>query len=977
MPGIKGSVRLDIDRLGLEARVTLTPGVGGTEVSPDTVRELLSQRGVSEGVIQEEIERAFRTVQRKAAPVVFIAARGLPPQACEPEACVLQPLSLPANLKAAAERIISGARPPEVFRVRLERVRAEKNTGKRAGLFSKKQEAQPVWEMKPIREPVSVDPAVSEKGYVRKGSVVAGIKPAVPGKDGRSIYGKTILVPRAEKGGILLGANTSRTDTEVKAAASGILRKGADWLDVIPFQAHEVTLSVEGATCHLSFAPGSAGAPPLDIPAVLAEAAAMGFGRDALIPEDEIRSILDKAVSSKKSIVKHCLTPSMDSVIAVTVSPDRMRATLSLRKGRGAGRKLALAEVGEAIRNSGVKGFDSERVKKDILAFYNGRQFELQDYTLAVGQPPEKGEDGRIELLVEFLKKAETDAILRYSEDNSAGMAEVASRVEFPLAAVESIAIVKQGVSVLHIVSPGPGRPGLDVMKTGIPAVKGDEPKIKFLENLKKKRDVMVSEIDGIVETGTVGGVTFVRVRPHRDGELRVTVSEDRMKGLISFFPAQGTGKIADYEEVRAFVEKEGITQGLQSETLLKALDAVSKNLPIRDLCIAQGKPPRGSEVSKPVIHVQLATGSHVAVLDDGRADFKNQDTITQVAKGTLLATLPAPGQGLEDGWDVTGKPIPAVDKGRESLQAGKNVGISEQPDGSARFYAGIDGELSLENGVLEVKELHTIAGDVDLGTGNVKFKGKVRVKGSVLSGFTLVSGDDAVIDEVVQAAFVSSDGSIWVGHGIKGEGRAILRARGSIMASFAEQAALISMGDIRLNHGCIRCQVKCNGKLILESEKGVLMGGRVKVKHGATVFNLGSAGGARTEVSFGQDYVVQDQIEREIRELDIVRHRIAELDAGMKKLERGGAAVRRELEEARQSKLQDLKELEQRNMRILGLRDRMEEHFPSEIVVRGTMFPGAVVESHGRLFSVTEERSRIALQFDATLGRIVEKPAK
>ena len=973
MAGIKGTIHLAIDSLGLEAKVTITPQEGGLEVSPESVKSLLSERGVKEGIVFEEIERAFRTVIRKGTPIELIAASGTPPRASEPESVIAAPLSLPGNLRAAAERVVARAKPPEAFRVREEKVM---KTG--LSLFGRKKETRTAWEKKTVREPVSVDPAVVEISYVRKGSMIASVRPAVPGKDGRSIYGKPILVPRTQKGGVFLGANLNREDTEVRAAVSGFLRRGADWMDVVAYQGNDVTLTADGATCLLSYTPGDPEAPPPAPSAVLEEAAALGFGKGSLIPEPEIAKILHDAFSSRKAIVKQSLSPSVDSRVSMTVSPDRMSAILSLRKGRGAGRKLTLEDVGDAIRKSGIKGFNPGRVKKDILGFYNNvRQLELSDYTLAVGQPPEKGQDGRIEFLVDFLKKDAADAIIRISEDNSSGIQGISSLPEFPLAAVESVGYVKEGTEILRIVSPGPGTPGLDVMDKGVPPVKGTEAPLTCFENVKQRKDILVSTIEGIVEIATVNGVVFVRARPHRDGEVRITVSGDRMKGFISFMPAQGTGRVADYEEVRALVEKEGIVQGLLSEALLKALDAVSRNMPIKELCIAQGKPPKGSEGRKPVFHVHLATGSHVAVLDDGRVDFKNQDTLTQVAKGTLLATLPVPGQGLEDGWDVTGKPIPAVDKEVEGLQAGKNVRISEQPDGSAAFYAEADGELWHENGIIEVKELHTVTGDVDLGTGNVKFKGKVRVTGSVLSGFTLVSGDDAVIEEIVQAAFVSSDGSIWVGHGIKGEGKAVLRARGNIMASFAEQAVLISMGDIRLNHGCIRCQVKCSGKLILESEKGVLMGGKVKAKLGANVYNLGSAGGARTEVSFGQDYAVQDQIERELKELDIVKHRIADLDAEMKKLDRGGPAARRALEEARISKLRDLKEVEQRNMRVIGLRDKLEEHFASEVVIRGTMFPGAVVESHGRLFSVKEERTRIALYFDPKSGRILEKPAK
>jgi hypothetical protein len=68
------------------------------------------------------------------------------------------------------------------------------------------------------------------------------------------------------------------------------------------------------------------------------------------------------------------------------------------------------------------------------------------------------------------------------------------------------------------------------------------------------------------------------------------------------------------------------------------------------------------------------------------------------------------------------------------------------------------------------------------------------------------------------------------------------------------------------------------------------------------------------------------------------------------------------------------MKLMEQRKLRLIGLHDKYDEHIPSEILVRGTLFPGAVIESHGRHYEFTTEKKMITLHFDATQGRIVEK---
>ncbi len=976
MPVIKGNLKLEIDELGVEARVSVTPDAEGAEVSPETVMTLLAEKGVREGIDVEGIERAFRQLARKRSPLSFIAASGTPPKPAEPEGVVLEPMAIPENLKETAERIVKNAPGPEAFLVREERVKKERKVSRKSSIpfIPAKEETETYWETKVTREKAVIDPTVMESGYVSKGAVVARMRPAVSGKDGRSIYGRPIAAPRGTKAEFYFGENLSRVKVEIRAEVSGFLRRGADWCDIVAYQASDFSVFMEGAVCLFSFTPGEGRTEPPSARSVLEEAEKLGFDRASLLPEAEIQAALREAFSSKVAMKKP-LSLSEDGAAIVTVSPDKMRAALTLRKGMGAGRRLTLAQIAEVIRKSGVKGFDSELIKKDILAFYNGPKRELADYTLSLGQAPEKGADGKLDWLTGFLKKDEVDAILSASTENASRIEGISSLDAFPFPSVESVGRVQAGTEILRIAPAGSGKPGFDVFKNGIAAIKGAEPPVTLLENLKKKRDTVEAAIEGIVEKGTKEGVTLLRVRPHKDAILAVTVSEDRMKGFLSHMPAHGTGRVMNADEVKERIEKAGIVQGVKSEALLETLDSISKNIAVAKILIAEGKPPKGSGERKQVFHVRMASGRRVSLRENGKADFKNLDILTQVSKDELIASLAASGEPGEEGWDVTGRAIPAGSREDTVLQAGKNVRAVEEADGGVKFYAEKDGELSYERGVLEVREVHTVIGDVDLTTGNVKFMGKVHVRGSVISGFTVVAGDDAVIDQVVQAAFISSSGSIIVGQGIKGEGRGTLHARKEIRASFAEQAYLLSMGDTRVKSGCLRCHIKCNGKLSMESERGSLMGGKAKAKLGANVQNLGSAGGARTELSFGQDYLVMDQIDREEKEIAVLKQHILALDAEMKRLERTGTSGKQALETARAGKLQALKELEKRSVRLLGLRDKFEEHFPSEVVIRGTMFPGSVVESHGRFFEVKAEKSRIALYFDAAQGKILEKP--
>ena len=80
-------------------------------------------------------------------------------------------------------------------------------------------------------------------------------------------------------------------------------------------------------------------------------------------------------------------------------------------------------------------------------------------------------------------------------------------------------------------------------------------------------------------------------------------------------------------------------------------------------------------------------------------------------------------------------------------------------------------------------------------------------------------------------------------------------------------------------------------------------------------------------------------------------------------------------MEKVRKAKLQALRILEKRSIRQFNLREKFEEHFPSEVVITGDVFPGVVFESHGRFYEVKSRKSGLIVYFDLETGSIREKP--
>ena len=681
------------------------------------------------------------------------------------------------------------------------------------------------------------------------------------------------------------------------------------------------------------------------------------------------------------------IMPRVNGAAVITVSPDKLKAVLSLRKGRGGGTPLTPASVSESIRASKVKGFNPEAVRKDLMAFFGGKKTELSDYLLVTGRAPKPGSEPKVEWRAMFLPAEEAGVIRASASSNPAALQGLASLSKFPLSRVDAVARVKKASEILRITPSLGGEPGVDVFGTAISPARAGAADIRLFEGLEMRRDTVVATSQGILEKGSDGMAILLRVRPHRVAELMVTLAPDRMKASVTFFPSEGDGARLSADDVRARLRQSGVQKGIDEKKLLVLLDKVARGESFADQLIAEGRPPKLDAQKRIVYNVRVATGKAVTIRKDGRADFRAQDRITKIQKGELVATVRPRDPLTEDGWDVTGKELVLPPDAQVTLRAGRGISEVVQPDGSIQFRADATGELVRDGPVLSASEAHTVEGDVSMATGNVKFPGLVRIGGSVRSGFSVVAEGVLEIEGAVEGALLSADGSITVGQGIKGEGKAVLRSKRNIESMFAEQAVLLAMGDIHLHGPCVRCQVKCNGVLKLDSEKGSLVAGEVRASRGVEVQNIGSPSGVKTIVSFGQDFLVKDQIEREEREVTALTQRLADLDAQMFVQEKrvaqdaavpGAAPAQSQaaalLARARAQKVQAMKLIEQRKMRLITLRDRYDENVPSEVFIRGTLYPGAVLESHGRRYETNVEKKMITLRFDPVRGKIVEK---
>ncbi len=974
----RGTVDILLEDQGLTAILSFTADPQGPEQTEDTIRNLLNEKGVRNGIDSAALEKAVASITGSSSlPSPVVIARGTPPVPPESAEIEWEELPVPEELQYDLSRTLENAPAPEVYTVTVEKIKRSRRVMKKSKIpFASPREVEEEYFDKVERkEKVYVNPEVLASGWCEAG-VLLGVKsPGKPGKPGKDVCGQSIPAEDAEAM-FYCGSGVKESTQSFESLETGFLRRGANWVEVLPFLQHrwEVALSDDHNTCYLSFNPGAKGLAPPPASDIVARAEELGYPADKLMGTQDIQVLVAGAVKNSEFLEKESISLDEDGWFAVHPSEDKLKAFLSIRKKRGNGKPLVLKEVGAAILSAGLKSLDRQAVQKAILDFYRSPESELKNYLVCEGKEAVTGEDENFELQVTYMTQADCDVIsARIGELKEQGAMSMDSWSDFDISRVQKMALVKKDQLIGQFLKGKPGEAGFDVFGNKIDPPPGKAAAVQTFEGLKVERGMLIAQLDGVMEFAEIEGTIFLRLHPHRSAAVSIQLSEDRMKAFLTVSPAEGSGLNATEGQINDEIKKAGIQKGLMEDKVKAIAAAASSGESINNDIIAEGVPARDAGSVEVEMKVHIASGQGVSIAKDGHADYRSQDRITVVSEGDLLAEIRIPQGGSEPGWDVTGKTLNARELKQVPLSAGNNIDVKEEEDGLTRYYARVSGALTNENNVLEIKDAHFIPGDVDMKTGNVKFNGPVTVKGSVMPGFVVFAGGDLQVGGIVDGALLSADGSIAIANGVKGAGKAVLRAKQNIAAGFIEQAHAMAVGDIRVKNSCLRSNVRCNGRLTLLSEKGNFTGGNLKCRRGAEVQNLGHPNGVPTKVFFGQDYLIADRIQVEEKEIAKTRQNVAKIDMILHRLETAGEKTK--LSRARQEKLKFVKLIEKLSLRLFTLREKFEEHFPSEIVVRGTLFPGVVFESHGRYYEVDSPKKSVVVYFDPDVGRIQTRP--
>lgn len=429
---------------------------------------------------------------------------------------------------------------------------------------------------------------------------------------------------------------------------------------------------------------------------------------------------------------------------------------------------------------------------------------------------------------------------------------------------------------------------------------------------------------------------------PDLDAEVQVYLTADCMTAWVLCCPPSGEGAGVSRDLLAAALERAGVRRGIE-EGLLDGLPQSPERY-LRLFLAARGTPVVHGKDGR-IIDLFVREPKRTLEEDeDGRVDYASVSIFQNARKGDVICQIIAPVPG-RNGWTVLDQEVPARPGKPAFVPKGQNTELSG--DGNS-LIASCEGHVEFSGKYFLVKPVLEISGNVDFSTGNIDCFGDIHVRGDVRAGFTVHATGSITIDGVVEGGCVEAGGDIIVRNGVRGSGKAVLRAQRSIFIRYLECGNIYAHQNLEAE--CIvNSRVCCDGSVRARSGKGAIIGGEVRAGREVSAKSIGTQAEPLTCLILGGRPFEESQrkeLEREIAELEGQLEKIERQPDSPTKLRRMAKA--RVRISANRMKLQKFdKELE----RAAGEEKRVRGQ-----MVCGIVYPGVEITSGAYFLRVSHE---------------------
>ena len=688
---------------------------------------------------------------------------------------------------------------------------------------------------------------------------------------------------------------------------------------------------------------------------IMEQARRSGLSTENLINEQQFERYFDKIRYGKTLPLP--LEIELDSSFdaRLIIESDKTKATLYIRKAKDAPHSIDKKLIITMLNNSGIKDIDFTAFDEAIAAFIEASDREVE-FIIAEGTLPSRGKDRT--LIPHIIKlEEEEDILLRkkllHAVETAREQPQMIYDKDFPLSEAKSLSVVTKHDLLFEFSKSELGTSGVDIYGNTIPGLPGNDPFVLDLRNITQTNDELKAGCNGILLSAESPDGLKLRIIPYKDATVKAAISDDKMEAFLILESGKGAGARLSLSRLKKALEEVNLPPDRYTDKILRdaIYEARLSSAPV-EFTVSRGVQP-------------VAPHSYQF---DWKVNFGHSNSVSVKRGETFLETIFQ--ESGEKGSDVFGNTIemntaaplklPQTDNTIRVIKQGRKIS----------FVAAVHGELVRSPDKLKILNSKIIDTDVNKETGDIIFAGDVIINGDIDIDRSVKAGGSLTVNGDAGVSLVYTKESLLMNGGIRGESRGTAWAKNTIALHFAETARLFAGGNIYINEYSFRCVVKTNGQLIMSGEPGSFIGGNAHAARGINVRNLGDYKTVRTIISFGQDYLIKDKIEVYEKQTQENLLELARIEAELSDTETPADRI----QELREQKVILLKSNTSLGIKIFKLKENFESHIPSEIKITGTVYPGVILESHGRYYEVREPASHVIFTFDAKHGRIICK---
>ena len=479
---------------------------------------------------------------------------------------------------------------------------------------------------------------------------------------------------------------------------------------------------------------------------------------------------------------------------------------------------------------------------------------------------------------------------------------------------------------------------------------------------IKKINNLIVDALHNPIKDDNINEqikIANVQQEINIDCKCDIKLNDNKIEAYAYITSPQG-GKDITKDDLYDAIKGNKVVFGIKDEVLN---DIVVNKIYDRQVLIAEGVLPINGENARLEYHFDTTDKSKISEDEEGKINYHELSLIKNVTEGQVLVTMTPETAGIT-GRSVLGEDVLQKEGKKILMPKGKNVTISE--DG-LNILSAINGEVKILDNKVHVFSLYMVPVNVDNSTGNIRFIGKVIVKGNVLTGFSIEAEGDVEVYGVVEGAKIVSKGSIILHRGIQGMNKGELICEGDLVAKFIENSLIDVKGNIHCD-AIMHSHVVCGKKLEASGRKGLLVGGNFKVSDEIKAKVIGSPMATITEIEVGlnpelrkrYDILKQehkgnvDNLEKVSQAVDLLTKISQKSELAFDKKEL--------LTKSIQAKLQLTEKISNSNGEIKELETYLDELSKGKIKVSDVVYPGTRVTIGSSIMHVKDPLQYLTL---------------